>query len=980
MNCKEKSASHFRIDNITYTNERTDRQYTNQHINFLYFNAQSLRNSFVDLKNFIETEKKVYHVLIIVETWLTKDDTAYFNMTGYNAIHSIRDNKKGGGASIYIHENLGNSKVLYENNSHDANFVIASASKLNLKCGAVYRPPYSSLDANNENFLNSLDQVLSSHNNAIFFGDFNIDLLSSNSLVEKYTDCVQANGYLIMNNISFQYPTRIDKRTQRSSIIDHILIDRSLIDPQAHYFFHLFDHFGDHKNISVAFIPTINPSAQKNDYKLKVINNKRIKEKKLIENLQASDLNHFVVQLKDIISCNTFEIREANNFAKPFMTHRLLNIIKIRNSFARLHKKFTHANKFLNYYNHYKKLCKKEIAIAKKKYYDKQFTKSCSNPKQFWRNVNEVLGKEKKKENTIECILDNGIAITNNYQIANKLNDFFIKQPLDIAASIVVDEEIVHEYHRKNHNDAFPFPFTCPAVSEDEVKLIITNLKDSATKDIYGMSNKFVKYHATALIPKLASMINVYLFRGVFPECLKASIVTPLYKSGCKKQKINYRCISVLPVISKIFEKVIESRLVTHAEINNVIHKNQYGFVKKSSTTIAMTHIFHNVLSAIDSCMITSLTGIDISKAFDCVVHDILICKLSNLNLDAFFLRLLISYLKDRVQFVKIGTNLSEPKTIVSGVPQGGILSGLLFNIYINDMLSLNLNGALHLYCDDMNLVSVAKNKEDLRLSLQNDLEKINEWMKLHFLKFNATKTKYVLFNGRLRFENFTDLALNVKIESYPVERVESMKILGLVIDEKISFQPHLKQIKPKLFSFMFALKRVRHLISFETAKSMYYAFFHSKLLYMNIIWNAVNRSGMDAVEKLNRKILRCIQNKPRECNNNSLYNECFQPWYNYNRISLILHAFKIKNFLIKNNLAITYVHEKHSRDTRNKADFSIPKINTNFGAMSPTWRALKEFNELPPDLKKIKSLTLFKKRIKEHIYILGDVDRGGGV
>jgi hypothetical protein len=269
-----------------------------------------------------------------------------------------------------------------------------------------------------------------------------------------------------------------------------------------------------------------------------------------------------------------------------------------------------------------------------------------------------------------------------------------------------------------------------------------------------------------------------------------------------------------------------------------------------------------------------------------------------------------------------------------------------------------------------MNLISAETDKNTLKYQMQNDLQEINNWLKLHLLSFNSIKTKYILFHGRYRHENFTDQCLNVTIETSPVARVEHMKILGIVLDEKLNFQHHFSYIKPKLFSLIYALKRIRKLITYDTAKTIYFSFFYSKLLYMNIIWRAVSKTLMKSIEIINRKMLRVVHDRTRDCHNFELYNSYLQPWEITNKISLLCFAFKIKNNMIKHNFYISYTHEKSSRDLRNKFDFIVPKINTNFGAIDPIYCALKEFNCLPTEIKKIKAFSLYKKRIKEHFCV----------
>lgn len=247
---------------------------------------------------------------------------------------------------------------------------------------------------------------------------------------------------------------------------------------------------------------------------------------------------------------------------------------------------------------------------------------------------------------------------------------------------------------------------------------------------------------------------------------------------------------------------MIQRRFQDHLDLNNVIHDSQFGFVKNSSTEIATIHILHDIYNNVDNRKAVSLTCIDLSKAFDSISHDILINKLKLLQFENFFLKLLISYLDNRKQAVKISNVLSQFKTIIAGTPQGGILSNPFFNLYINDIFNLSLYGKLTLYCDDISLVNVGNNPTELKQNIEHDLGLIKDWLVLNRLTPNADKTKYILFHNRKRLEGFTDASLNISFNGKSLERVESMRVLGLIIDESLSFKEHVQAIKDQVIAF----------------------------------------------------------------------------------------------------------------------------------------------------------------------------------
>jgi hypothetical protein len=351
-------------------------------------------------------------------------------------------------------------------------------------------------------------------------------------------------------------------------------------------------------------------------------------------------------------------------------------------------------------------------------------------------------------------LYENGIPITLASSIADHFNNFFINISDSIGNRTSGRTGTPHVESDRH----IEFNFICPKVTEDEVDLIISNLKSSNAKDVYDMSNNFIKFHKNALRSNITSLINKNMFSGQFPDCLKLGIVTPIFKDGDKKNKSNYRPITINPIIAKIFEYVLYRRLNDHLELNNILHTNQFGFVRHSNTETATIHILHDIYRNIDNRMAVSLTCIDLSKAFDCIQIDILINKIKKLQLTKPFLNSIISYLENRKQAVKISNELSSFKTVLGGTPQGGILSGDFFDLYINSIFDLDLSGTLILYCDDISLINTGRNATELKLNIESDLKKISDWLDLHFLSPNISKTKYLCFHNKKKMRTLPKL------------------------------------------------------------------------------------------------------------------------------------------------------------------------------------------------------------------------------
>jgi hypothetical protein len=936
-------------------------------INCLYLNAQSLRNSLNDLQCFITSLNFKIHIVLVVETWIKATEIQFFNLLNYQSAHSTRPNSIGGGASIFILNEFDTGNIVYEECSNNNNFIIISLIKHNIQIGLCYRQPNNSLDQDGNLFLSKLDILLNSYNKIYFFGDFNINLFDqSSSLVNDYKDIVNSNGLKFLNSTSREYPTRINYRFNTSSCIDHIFTDFHFYKEKLTHAMYLFDNIGDHKNILLSISLPTNKKEDSKTY-FKRVNNFKILNNKLLENLNCETFDDLTSQIKNIISNNSICIQNSLRSIKPYVDDKTRTLIEIRNKFMVLKAKYPYSDEIKQRFKYYRNLVNHLIKRSKKVYYEKKFEQSLNDPRKTWQNINTILfNKTSSHGSSCTLLSENGIPVSNPNAIADHLNNFFV--------NVAVNNTIRNNNTSSSLNDhVLPYQinknFICPSVTEDEITLIINNLKSSNAVDVYGMSNNFIKIHMKALLNNITEIINKSLFSGNFPDVLKIGIVTPIFKTGDRKNKNNYRPITVNPILGKIFEYVIQRRFQDHLDLNQIIHSRQFGFVKNANTEIAAIDTLHDVYTNIDNQKAVSLTCIDLSKAFDSINHDILIHKLKQLQLDKFFFNLLVSYLDNRKQAVKICDVISSFKTVKAGTPQGGILSNPFFNLYINDIFNLELEGKLTLYCDDITLVNTANNPTELKNIMEHDLRLIHDWLSLNRLVPNTDKTKYMLFHNRKKFEHFTNNALNVQFGGKTLERVENIKLLGLIIDETLSFKDHIQSVKNQIISFSYAIKRVKHFFSDKLSLALYYAHVQSRLMYMNSIWCSAPNYCMNSLEIAQRKSLRILLNKSWFCSKSELYTIRILPVSTLCDVSICIQVFKISKNMLVHNVAIQTADQRHNHRTRARGDYIIPVSRTILGSQTFYIRGLSLFNSLNPTIKSTFSLSLFKSRVKEYFY-----------
>ena len=199
---------------------------------------------------------------------------------------------------------------------------------------------------------------------------------------------------------------------------------------------------------------------------------------------------------------------------------------------------------------------------------------------------------------------------------------------------------------------------------------------------------------------------------GVVPKMMKMANVVPLFKTGDRSCTNNYRPVSLTPIIAKIFEKLINDKMIAHLNHQNVIHPAQHGFLKDHSTNTNLIHFWNDVTKLADKKKEVSIVYTDLKKAFDSVPHDLLIYKLDNYGVRGRTLKWIESFLTDRVQRVIVNDKTSHLASIESGVPQGGVLSGILFDPNINDLPSCLNFMQISMYADDAKLFSPVDDKK----------------------------------------------------------------------------------------------------------------------------------------------------------------------------------------------------------------------------------------------------------------------------
>ncbi|MFN9952520.1 MAG: RNA-directed DNA polymerase, partial [bacterium] len=270
----------------------------------------------------------------------------------------------------------------------------------------------------------------------------------------------------------------------------------------------------------------------------------------------------------------------------------------------------------------------------------------------------------------------------------------------------------------------------------EHVKKIIKNLKPKQSQDAQGVSTKMIKFIGNEIAAPLSHIFNLSLATGEFPSKLKLCRVIPIFKAGNNLECDNYRPISLLSSVSKILEKIVANKLVTHLLSNDLLYPHQYGFLPKRSAEQNLLQIMNYVAQALDEGNFCIAVFLDLKKAFDVCDHEILLKKLFKMGIRGVAHKWFQNYLAGRSQFVDIGGNRSNPLNIDISVIQGSILGPILFLCYINDFYSATSLFSV-LFADDTTGLGKGKILHDLTAYVNTELQKIGNWFRANKMAIN---------------------------------------------------------------------------------------------------------------------------------------------------------------------------------------------------------------------------------------------------
>ena len=568
----------------------------------------------------------------------------------------------------------------------------------------------------------------------------------------------------------------------------------------------------------------------------------------------------------------------------------------------------------------------KAVKQAKQSYYQTSFSDHKGDPRKTWQIINELTSRKSGKSSVKELRV-NGNSVTNPTELAEEFNHHFTTIGTKLASEIPESASTSYHNYLTGTNKRFEFHPTTP----NHVLSLLNTLDKSKAAGLDDISARLIRECADLICSPLCVIFNQSLRLGIFPDDWKNARVTPLFKQGEQNDLNNYRPISVISVVAKVFERIAYDQLYTYLAANDFIYKYQSGFRTIHSTVTALLEATDSWAYSVDRGKINAVVFLDLKKAFDTVNHEILLSKLRNYGICDKEHSWFESYLDNRMQRCSVNGTLSRSCSLSCGVPQGTILGPLLFLLYTNDLPSCLSNCQSRMYADDTHLTYAGFSADNIQTCLNDDLVNVSNWLIANKLTLNMTKTEFMLIGSRQRLCTLT-VPPRPSINGSPIEHVTTAKSLGVLIDDNLTWRSHIDKLTKKIASGIGAIKRIRRLVPYGTLHSIYQALVQPHFNYCNIVWGNCGVTLQDKLQKLQNTAARVLTYSNYDADVNNLFELLgWKSLVSQRQIERATMVFKSLQGLAPEYLCSKFVHRDSSyclRDSVNKVNVPQPRTN----------------------------------------------------
>ena len=935
-------------------------------------NINSIRNKFDNLSELI---KDKVDILIVTETKV--DDSfpaSQFKIDGFSLPFRLDRTSNGGGVMIFVREDIP-SKVL---NKHkfDGNleglFVEINLRKTKWLLFGTYRPPTQSITYFLDSVSNALDIYLKFYDNFLLVGDFNCEESESNmsSFLSQYNASSLVKQPTCFKNI--QNPSCIDlfitnknKSFQNTSAISTGLSD---FHKMVITVFKLkfgkqkpkIMHYRDYKNF--------NKDSFENELKL---HSHSCTSYGMFEKVFLEVLELHAPQKQKYLRANEV----------PYMTRSLRKAIMRR---SQLESKFLKSKSDLDRrtYRSQKNFVSKLYKKERKKFFQNLDLKSTlSDNRKFWKQIKKFFSDKGACGRKITLVDGNNI-LSDELQVAEHCKAFFEnavkslnlpknRELLNLNLVDCIDnpiDTILHNF--KSHPSVLKIRekvdvnmnFSFSEVNSNTVIQEIQRLKTNKASTFGNISIKQLKESQSVSGPIVHELVNKTI-RGVlgFPSELKKADVSPVHKKDDATNVKNYRPVSVLPAVSKIYERIIQNQLSEY--FKQFLSPAMCGYRNGYSAQFALVALIEKFKESLDKGGYAGAMLMDLSKAFDTIDHALLIAKLHAYGVDRKSLVLIKDYLSDRKQRVKINATLSTWSGLNEGVPQGSVLGPLLFNIYLNDLFWFNEQTDVCNFADDTTFYVCDNDMKSALRRLEHDALIAIEWFGFNYMKLNEDKC-HILFAGHKYEHVFAKAGESLIWES------QREKLLGVHIDRDLSFKYHVTNLCKKAGQKLSALLRLGRYHNFDQRRVLMKSFIDSQFGYSPLAWMFYDRGVNNKINKIHERALRYVYQNETLSFEDLLKMDESVTIHHRNIQHLAIEMFKAKHGLGTEIMDAVFIRPSNADRIQTRSsvnnDFFLPQVNTvHYGHDSLRYFGCKIWGLVPGWIKLSPGVLQFKSAIK---------------